>query len=96
MAISISIDRVKKRFDEEYDFLYDHRDNVAGYDEAVESFDAFLKNEANACFVREFAAYRGDVVSSDREAAAFMFALDVMTSNRHPRQDRRRRNSEGT
>lgn len=81
MAINISIDSFKQRFDEEYAFLYDHRDNVAGYDEAVDSFDKFLKSEANACFVREFAAYRGDVVSSDREAAAFMFALDVLSGN---------------
>lgn len=79
MTINIGIERFKQRFDEEYDFLYDHRDNVAGYSEAVDSFDEFLKNEANARFVREFAAYRGDVVSSDREAAAFMFALDALT-----------------
>ena len=81
MAINISIDSFKQRFDEEYDFLYDHRDNVAGYYEAVDSFDEFLKSEENARFVREFAAYRGDVVSSDREAAAFMFALDVLSGN---------------
>lgn len=78
MTINIGIERFKQRFDEEYDFLYDHRDNVAGYSEAVDSFDGFLKNETNASFVREFAMYRGDVVSSDREAAAFMFALDAM------------------
>ena len=83
MTINISIDRFKQRFDEEYAFLYDHRDNVAGYDEAVDCFDEFLKNEANVSFVREFAAYRGDVVSSDREAAAFMFALDELTGKTH-------------
>jgi len=81
MAISISIDRFKKRFDEEYDFLYDHRDNVAGYYEAVDSFDEFLKSEENARFVREFVAHRGDMITSDREAAAFMFALDVLSGN---------------
>lgn len=81
MTISISIDRFKQRFDEEYAFLYDHHDNVAGYDEAVDSFDEFLKSEANTGFVRQFAAYRGDVVSSDREAAAFMFALDALMGN---------------
>ena len=81
MTINISIDCFKQRFDEEYAFLYDHRDNVAGFDEAVASFDGFLQNETNADFVREFAAYRGDVVSSDREAAAFMFALKALTGN---------------
>lgn len=79
MTINVSIDRFKQRFDDEYAFLYDHRDNVAGYDEAVDSFNEFLKSEANARFVREFAAYRGDVVSSDREAAAFMLALETLT-----------------
>ena len=39
MTININIERFKQRFDEAYDFLYDHRDNVAGYDEAVDSFD---------------------------------------------------------
>ena len=81
MTININIERFKQRFDEAYDFLYDHRDNVAGYDEAVDGFDAFLKNEANVSFVREFAAYRGDVVSSDREATAFMFALGILSEN---------------
>ena len=81
MTINISIDRFKQRFDEEYAFLYEHRDNVAGFDEAVDGFDGFLQNETNAGFVREFAAYRGDVISSDREAAAFMFALDALIRN---------------
>ena len=81
MAINISIDRFKQRFDEEYAFLYDHHDNVTGFDEAVDSFDGFLQNEKNVSFVRDFAAYRGDVISSDREAAAFMFALEALTGN---------------
>ena len=81
MTININIDRFKRRFDEEYTLLYDHRDNVAGFGEAVDSFDDFIKSEANAGFVKEFAAYRGDIVSSDREAAAFMFALEAITGN---------------
>ena len=52
MTINISIERFKQRFDEAYDFLYDHRDNVAGYDEAVDGFDAFLKNGTNANSLR--------------------------------------------
>ena len=42
----------------------------------MSAFDRFQADHAD--FVREFAQYRGDVVSSDREAAAFMFALDVL------------------
>lgn len=79
MINNINICAFLEQITREYDYLYDHHDHVAGYGEAVDSFDAFLKDKANVSFVREFAVYRGDVVSSDREAAAFMFALDELT-----------------
>lgn len=69
---NINIKQFLKEFNEEYDFLYEH-DYVAGYDEAVEEFDIFAKK--NSSFVCEFVKYRKDFISSDREAAAFMFAL---------------------
>lgn len=71
---NISMEKFCEQFQKEYNFLYDCRGYVAGYDEAVSAFDRFQIDHAD--FVREFAPYRGDVVSSDREAAAFMFALD--------------------
>ena len=49
---------------------------MAGYEEAVNSFDEFVKTHGD--FVGKFVKFRGDLVSSDREAAAFMFALDLM------------------
>ena len=52
---------------------------MAGYSEAVDAFDEFIKDERRAAFVGEFAKYRQDMVTSDREAAAFMFALDALT-----------------
>ena len=73
---NINIKKFCEQFQKEYNFLYDCRGYVAGYDEAVSAFDRFQADHAD--FVREFAQYRGDVVSSDREAAAFMFALDVL------------------
>lgn len=73
---NISMKKFCEQFQKEYNFLYDCRGYVAGYDEAVSAFDRFQADHAD--FVREFAQYRGDVVSSDREAAAFMFALDVL------------------
>ena len=73
-----------EQFQKEYNFLYDCRGYVAGYDEAVSAFDRFQADHAD--FVREFAQYRGDVVSSDREAAAFMFALDSL-DNLEPNPD---------
>ena len=44
MAIhSINIHKFLDKFNEEYDFLYDNRDNVAGYEEAVMAGDEFIK-----------------------------------------------------
>ena len=81
MINNINICAFLEQFNREYEYLYDNHDHVAGYDEAVDSFDDFIKSEANAGFVKEFAAYRGDIVSSDREAAAFMFALEAIAGN---------------
>lgn len=71
---NINIEEFQQKYRHEYNFLYDNRDNVAGYTEAVQSFDEFAK--AHSDFVKEFVDYTGDFVSSDREAAAFMFALN--------------------
>ena len=74
--MAIDIVKFLEVFNKEYNFLYDNDDNVAGYEEAVDSFDEFVKTHGD--FVGEFVNFRGDFVSSDREAAAFMFALDIM------------------
>ena len=82
---NVSIEKFYVKFGEYYEFLYDNYDRVAGYSEAVDAFDDFLSKHAS--FVVEFAKYRGhmtfgdatiDPISSDREAAAFMFALDAL------------------
>lgn len=75
---NISMEKFCEQFQKEYNFLYDCRGYVAGYDESVSAFDRFQADHAD--FVREFAQYRGDVVSSDREAAAFMFALNALNN----------------
>ena len=74
--MNINIQAFLKQFNKEYDFLYEN-DNVAGYEEAVNAFDEFIKTKTNGNFVGEFAKYRCDFISSDREAAAFMFALET-------------------
>ena len=71
---NINIYEFAKEFGKEYNFLYEHNDNVAGYEEAANAFDDFLFRHKN--FVVEFVNYRGDFISSDREAAAFMFAIE--------------------
>lgn len=81
MTITVNIEKFLKKFHEEYSFLYDHRDSVAGYEEAVEAFDNALQNNENfKRFVSEFCEYRKDPITSDREAGAFMFALEALTA----------------
>lgn len=79
MKFNIDIEKFAKQFNKEYKFLYDNDDYVAGYREAVEAFDNFVEKHAE--FVGEFVDYRRDFVSSDREAAAFMFALETLEDN---------------
>ena len=68
------------KFNDEYDFLYNAKSEVAGEREAVALFDDLCNNnESFLEFVREYVKSRGyDPISSDRECAAFMFALDDM------------------
>lgn len=74
--MDINIKMFAEQFKKEYKFLYDNYDRVAGYNEAVEVGDKFIAEHSE--FVGEFVKYRGDIISSDREVAAFMFALDAI------------------
>lgn len=76
MAFNINIEEFHKEFQKQYNFLYDAEGYVAGYNEALEAGDEFIKKHPD--FIREFVQYRGDFISSDREVVAFMFALDNM------------------
>lgn len=78
--MNINIHKFYDQFKKEYTFLYDNRDNIAGYSEAVDSFDEFIHTATGRALVGEFANYRQDFITSDREAAAFMFALDTITA----------------
>lgn len=77
MEIKVNIHKFLEQFNNEYSFLYDSYDNVAGYREALEFGDNFIKQEKNKDFVREFCMFRGDFLTSDREVAAFAFTLEV-------------------
>ena len=78
--MSINIHEFAKKFGQEYSFLYENRDRVAGFREAVDAFDEYLEKDIGGFkkFVGEFVDFRKDFISSDREAAAFMFALESM------------------
>ena len=79
--IDIPIDKFYEKFADNYEFLYDNDDNVAGYDEALEAGEKFLSEHGE--FMSEFARYRGeasglgfpDPLTSDRELAAFAFTM---------------------
>lgn len=71
--MSVSIEELGRRFARAYDELYRTRDGLTGYSEAVAAFDSFAAR--NGDMLAEFARHRGDFVSSDREAAAFMLAV---------------------
>lgn len=75
----IGIQEFYNRFVENYNYLYDNYDQVAGYKEAVRCFDEELLPKYK-WFVQKFAIYRQDCISSDREAAAFAFTFMDMIS----------------
>lgn len=60
----------------EYDFIYQAAGKyVAGFDEAVAFFDnVIMINHME--LLTDFNEFMGDVVMSDREAAAFVFACE--------------------
>lgn len=77
MVHNFNIADFLKKFDDNYDFIYNANSKnkeVAGQREATAAFDDFVKQHGD--FVREFVNYRGDFISSDREAAAFMFTMN--------------------
>lgn len=79
MKKSVSIEKFLRKFQKEYKFLYDNYDNVAGFRDAVKEFDFRIHHDIGfSRMVQEFARYRKDFISSDREAAAYMFAWTDM------------------
>ena len=69
----MNVEKFLDKFNEIYSELYEARDNVAGFKEAVSFFDEFTKQQPE--LVGEFVKFRGDFIASDREAASFAFAL---------------------
>ena len=69
----MNISKFLNKFNENYNFLYEYEDNVAGYHEALDYGEKIIYE--NPDFVGEFAKFRGDFLSSDREVAAFGFTL---------------------
>ena len=72
----LTMKKLLDKFVEVYNYLYEHHNMpVPGISDAVKEFDDMLATPVGKLFIRSFAEYRGDAVTSDREAAAFIFAL---------------------
>lgn len=78
MKTKIDYNRLLSQFGKEYNFLYDNHDNVAGFREAMDFFDNYIKTEIGLAVVSQFSKLRQDIIASDREATAFAFALDSL------------------
>lgn len=76
MIKSCDIARFLDKFKSNYKWLYSGADSMSGYYELVETFDTLLQaNESFKLFVGCFVDYREDIISSDREAAAFVITM---------------------
>lgn len=60
-------------FQKKYEYLYNYPGRPAGYAEAVEEGERFIRE--NPEFISDFTLYREDAITSDREVAALIFAL---------------------
>lgn len=66
-------DELTEQYIKEYDFLYDNYDNVAGYREALDAGERFLKQYGKNELYHKW--LDGELLTSDRELAAFAFAI---------------------
>lgn len=67
---------MEKIFAQEYDRLYKKED--AKEKKWVKQFDEHIKEPAFKILITLFNDYRMDVITSDREAAAFMSMLEII------------------
>lgn len=74
MNITIDLEEFAFNFSTMYSFLCRRNNShVVGFKEAVAAFDEFA--EKHTAFVCKFIDHRGDAITSDCEAAAFMLTL---------------------
>lgn len=80
-VVTVSMEELEPVFEKWYSNFYrTHDDNDSKeYREAVKTFDQKSKNDPEfSAIVQQFMNYRCDFISSDREAAAFVMALDEL------------------
>lgn len=67
-----------KNFTRAYEYLYECSDQIPFYEHMLKLGDEFIEEHGD--FVGEFAKFRGDYISSDREVVAFAMALYALNS----------------
>ena len=72
----LKLEPLNQEFTAAYSFLYEYGDSTPAFYAAVKDFDEKVKNKRSKFYktVCAFIEFRRDVISSDREAAAFMIA----------------------
>lgn len=87
-GIAVDFKPLSDKVSEVYNYLYNNNDTITvGNDRYSASslsydFDGYMQvNDEFKRLVREFTKWNGDYLSSDREAAAFIFALDALYPN---------------
>ena len=86
-AVAVDMEELEPVFEKWYSNFYrTHDDNDSKeYREAVKTFDQKSKNDPEfSAIVQQFTNYRCDFISSDREAAAFVMALDDLEKAKIP------------
>lgn len=78
MNTSMATSPLLRAFNKQYDFIYENRDNVSGYREALQWYDENSEKQEYKYLVDAIVRQRGDFISSDREAVAFTFALEAL------------------
>lgn len=86
-VVTVDMKKLQAAFTKHYSRLYHtHDDHESGeYLDAVDRFDELSGNDPQfTATVQKFNEYTSDLISSDREAAAFVMALDELEKNAIP------------
>ena len=72
------IKKILNKYNQEYNFLYNNHDKVAGYEEAVRAWDEYINHPDFRELIGKVIKARHDMFTSDREIGALMFTLDAL------------------
>lgn len=68
-------EQIADRYCHEYAYLYDHDDQIAGYDDAITDGDELFESGAVQYHIDRLCRAISDVIISDRERAALAFTF---------------------